>query len=402
MHITRTQWVAVAVVAAVGAAIAYAARPKPLTVDAAPVVRGALETTIDADGRTRVRDRYVVTAPVAGRVERITRTEGEIVRAGDVIVRIAPIPLDSVSMAQARLGVEAAEAVVLQAVAQERVAAAELEQTRRNLTRSRRLFEVGAIAPRVLEEAELATTQAEEAARAAAERCRAARADAAQARATLAGQQRNTGTTLVVRAPATGRVLRVPERSERVVVAGTPLLEIGDPRSLEIVIDVLSSDGAMVHPGDSVRLSEWTGLAVGEEGRVTSGRVREIEPSGFTKVSALGVEEQRVNVIVDPLSRPSTIGDGFRVEASIVVWSSSDVIRVPRSALLRDARNGGQSARWRAYVIREGRAELRDLRIGHAGSVDAEVLAGLAEGDRVIVFPSDQVKAGSRVVSRKT
>jgi HlyD family secretion protein len=402
MHITRTQWVAVAVVVAVGAAIAYAARPKPLTVDAAPVVRGALETTIDADGRTRVRDRYVVTAPVAGRVERITRTEGEIVRAGDVIVRIAPIPLDSVSMAQARLGVEAAEAVVLQAAAQERVAAAELEQTRRNLTRSRRLFEVGAIAPRVLEESELATTQAEEAARAATERCRAARADAAQARATLAGQQRSAGTTLIVRAPAAGRVLRVPERSERVVVAGTPLIEIGDPGSLEIVIDVLSSDGAMVHPGDSVRLSEWTGLAVGEEGRVTSGRVREIEPSGFTKVSALGVEEQRVNVIVDPLSRPSTIGDGFRVEASIVVWSAADVIRVPRSALLRDARNGGQTARWRAYVIREGHAELRDLRIGHAGSVDAEVLAGLAEGDRVIVFPSDQVKAGSRVVSRKT
>jgi HlyD family secretion protein len=402
MHITRTQWVAVAVVVAAVGGIAYAARPKPLTVDAAPVVRGALETTIDADGRTRVRDRYVVTAPVAGRVERITRTEGEIVRAGDVIVRIAPLPLDSVSMAQARLGVEAAEAVVLQAASQARVAAAELEQTRRSLSRARRLFEVGAIAPSALEESQLATTQAEEASRAAAERCRAAEADAAKARATLNGQHRGAGTVLFVRAPAAGRVLRVPERSERVVVAGTPLVEIGDPRSLEIVIDVLSSDGAMVHPGDSVRLSEWTGLAVGEEGRVTSGRVREIEPSGFTKVSALGVEEQRVNVIVDPISRPSTIGDGFRVEASIVVWSSSDVIRVPRSALLRDARNGGQTARWRAYVIRAGRAELRDLRIGHAGSVDAEVLAGLAEGDQVIVFPSDQVKAGSRVVSRKT
>lgn len=402
MHITRTQWGAVAVVAAVVGGIAYAARPKPLTVDAAPVVRGALETTIDADGRTRVRDRYVVTAPVAGRVERITRTEGEIVRAGDVIVRIAPLPLDSVSMAQARLGVEAAEAVVLQAASQARVAAAELEQTRRNLSRARRLFEVGAIAPSELEESQLATTQAEEASRAAVDRRRAAEADAAKARATLDGQRRGAGTVLIVRAPAAGRVLRVPERSERVVVAGTPLVEIGDPRSLEIVIDVLSSDGAMVHPGDSVRLSEWTGLAVGEEGRVTSGRVREIEPSGFTKVSALGVEEQRVNVIVDPISRPSTIGDGFRVEASIVVWSSADVIRVPRSALLRDARNGGQTSRWRAYVIRAGRAELRDLRIGHAGTVDAEVLAGLAEGDQVIVFPSDQVKAGSRVVSRKT
>jgi HlyD family secretion protein len=196
-------------------------------------------------------------------------------------------------------------------------------------------------------------------------------------------------------------VLRVPERSERVVAAGTPLLEIGDPASLEIVIDVLSSDGAMVHPGDSVRLSEWTGLNVGDEGRVTAGRVREIEPSGYTKVSALGVEEQRVNVIVDPVAAPRTIGDGFRVEASIVVWSADDVIRVPRSALVRDERETGQ-ARWHAYVIREGRAELRDLRIGHAGSADAEVLAGLTEGERVIVFPSDQVRAGRRVATRKT
>ena len=401
MHITRAQWITAAVVAAIGGGITYTMRPKPLAVDTAAVVRGTLETVIDADGRTRVRDRYVVTAPVAGRVERISRTEGDVVHAGEVIARIAPLPLDSVSVAQARLRLDAAQSVVLQAAAQARAAAAEAQQAHRNLSRAQRMYEAGAIAPQALEEAQLSSAQAEEALRSANDRCRAAEADAAQTRALLAGQTRDASTYVTVRAPSGGRVLRVPERSERVVAAGTPLVEIGDPSSLEIVIDVLSSDGALVHPGDSVRLSEWAGMSMEEGVNALGARVREVEPSGFTKVSALGVEEQRVNVIADPISPPPTIGDGFRVEASIVVWSASSVLRVPRSALVQSAANPGQAVRWSAYVLRGGRAEQRNVRLGHAGPADAEVLDGLAEGDQVIVFPSDQIKAGARVAPRK-
>jgi HlyD family secretion protein len=233
------------------------------------------------------------------------------------------------------------------------------------------------------------------------ERVHAAEADARQARAVLAGRETGSAATVLVRAPASGRVLRVAERSERIVAAGTPLLEIGDPASLEVVVDVLSSDAAMIHASDPVRLVEWGGADGGEHMDVLAGRVREIEPAGFTKVSALGVEEQRVNVIVEVDSVPAGVGDGFRVDASIVVWSAPDVIVVPRSALIRarDASEG--TAAWTAFVVRAGRAESRMIRVGHLGGTSAEVLAGVDTGDAVVVFPSDQVKAGIRVSARK-
>ncbi|HET9729002.1 MAG TPA: efflux RND transporter periplasmic adaptor subunit, partial [Acidimicrobiia bacterium] len=235
--------------------------------------------------------------------------------------------------------------------------------------------------------------------RAAEERARAAEADARQARAALLGREANRPATVLVRAPAGGRVLRVPERSERIVAAGTPLLELGDPASLEVVVDVLSSDGATIHPGDRVRLAEWGGGDNGEHMNPLAGRVREIEPAGFTKVSALGVEEQRVNVIVDVDTIPPGVGDGFRVDASIIVWSAPNVIVVPRSALLQAS---GTSGGWSAFVVKAGRVEARSVRIGHVGGTAAEVLVGVDEGDEVVLFPSDQVKAGIRVAPRKT
>jgi HlyD family secretion protein len=262
------------------------------------------------------------------------------------------------------------------------------------------LAEVGGVAPRVVEESQLAQSQAEETLRSASERARAAEADAKQARAMLAGQIDAPGMTVVVRAPAPGRVLRVPERSERVVAAGAPLIELGDPRSLEIVVDVLSSDGALIHPGDRVRLAEWT--SSDSEHEALDGHVREIEPSGYTKISALGVEEQRVNVIVDPDRVPESIGDGFRVEASIVVWSTPSATSVPRSALVQSTPAAAGTGTWSAFVVRDDRLEVRSVRLGHLGGAQAEVVAGLKAGDTVVVFPSDQVKAGARVRLRKS
>jgi HlyD family secretion protein len=246
-----------------------------------------------------------------------------------------------------------------------------------------------------VEESQLAQLQAEETLRAADQHTRAAEADARQARAVLAGQADGFSAMVLVRAPASGRVLRVPERSERVVAAGTALIELGDPKSLEIVVDVLSSDGALIQPGDRVRLAGWA--SGDDENSAAGGRVREIEPSGFTKTSALGVEEQRVNVIVDPDTVPERMGDGFRVEASIVVWSASSVTTVLRSALVQAEGTSERSPSWSSFVVHNGRVAAQGVRVGHVGGAQAEVLAGLQAGDTVIVFPSDQVKRGARV-----
>jgi HlyD family secretion protein len=375
-------------------------RPKRLVVDTTDIDRRSLETTVDADGRTRVRERYVVVAPVTGRIERIRYAEGAAVRAGDVIARLWPVPLDSETVAQSRARADAAGALALAAEGQLHVARANLEQRKRELTRAVRLSEVGGVAPRVLEECQLALLEAEQSMRAAEERARAAAADGRQARAILDARAAGAASAVLVRAPSAGRVLRIVERSERIVAAGTPLMEVGDPASLEVVIDVLSSDAATIHAGDAVRFVEWGGT--GSEGPTVVGRVREIEPAGFTKVSALGVEEQRVNVIADIEALPSTIGDGFRVEARIVVWSAPSVVAVPRSALLQPNTTGASGVSgWSVFIVRDGRVESRAVRIGHLGVASAEVLAGIDVGDEVILFPSDRVTPGVRVSTRK-
>ena len=398
MKITRTHIVIAGAVALVGAGVVFARRPKPLVVDTSVVARTRLESTVDADGKTRVRERYVVVAPVAGRVERIRFLEGAPVRAGQVVARLTPLPLDSQALAQAQARLDAAVALALEAAGQVRVAEATLDQQRRELSRAQRLADVGGVAPRVVEEAELSALQAEHDARAARERAAAAEADVRDARAVFIGQNGHAAAVILVRAPATGRVLHVPERSERIVAAGTTLIEVGDPASLEIVIDVLSSEGAAIRSGDRVRLAEWGTQTTSERDPTSWGTVREVEPAAFTKISALGVEEQRVNVIVDPDSVPSDVGDAFRVEASIIVWSSANTPVVPRSALLQA--NGGRTGEWIAFVVRSGRAERRAVRVGHLGGAGAEVLGGIAPGDVVVIFPSDQVVPGVRVKPR--
>lgn len=393
MKVTRGRLVAVGAGVVVLVVLAAAMRPRPLAVDAATAVRGPLETTVDAEGRTRVRERYVVTAPVSGRVERIRLVEGMPIRGGDPVARITPLPLDAQTELQARARVSAAEAARRVAEGQVPVARAALAQARLDAQRAHRLAEAGGVAPRDVEQADLALRQAEETAHAATERATAARADVAQARAALVGLGAGSrGGVIVVRAPTGGRVLRVPERSERVVAAGTALLELGDPRTLEVVADVLSSDGADIRAGDAVRLAGWGGN--GDEGETLAGRVRDVEPSAFTKISALGVEEQRVNVIVDVPSPPSAVGDGFRVNVSVVTWSAPDVLTVPTSALVRERDE------WIVYAITDGRARRRPVRVGHLGATAAEVLGGIDVGTRVVAFPSDKVSEGARVAAR--
>lgn len=386
MRITRRYLIWAATAGAVGLVGWLAFRDEPVEVDTDVVRVGTLLVTVDAEGKTRVRDRYVLTAPVAGRLERIDVPEGAHVRAGDVIARIAPMPLDVQVTRQAQARVEAARSLVRDAETRVRQARATLEQERRTAGRTERLVSAGALAERDRESAVLAVRIREEDLAAAEARARAAVADVEQARAALLAVGADApGARVLVRAPAAGCVLRVPERSERVVPAGAPIVELGDPNALEIVIDVLSADAGRIRPGGTAILDRWG------DGEELSGHVRNVEPSAFTRLSALGVEEQRVNVIVDVPRWPAGLSDGYRVEARIVVWEQAGTMIVPVSALFRYGKD------WAVYVVTGDRATMRSVQIGEQAAGDAQVLGGLSAGDRVVLFPSDQITTGRRV-----
>jgi HlyD family secretion protein len=370
------------------ALIGLAFRPTPLEVETGSVVRGALETTVDTEGMTRVRDRYRVAAPVAGRLERISIREGDAVAAGMVLARITPMPLDPQATALARARLAAAEAAAQEVAARVAQASAAREQAERTAGRLREVFEAGGMSVDALERAQLEANVARRDHEAAQSRARAAAAEIAAARTALLDVDPAGGTgraVAEVRAPAAGSVLRVLETSERVVTPGTPLVEIGDAAGLEIVTDVLSTEAVRIRPGAPMRIVEWGG-----EGALEAS-VRLVEPAGFTKISTLGVEEQRVNVIGDLAVPPAALGDGYRVEARIVTWAAADVLKVPNSALFRS----GDS--WSVFVVEGGRARLREIRIGPRGVAEAEVLGGLEPGEAVILFPSDRVADGARV-----
>jgi HlyD family secretion protein len=383
------------VVAAAIAGLVWLMRPAPVRVELGAVDRGPLEVTVDEEGRTRVRHRYVVAAPVSGRLDRIELDEGDAVAAGDVVARVAPAPLDPRSIAQAQAQLEAALAGRREAQARVSQARAALAQAERELARARTLAAESTLSAQALEQAELARTSRAEELRAAREGEDAAAHQVEAARAALlaagggeAGAAHGSADSHVrVRTPAAGRVLRVFEESARVVAVGTPLVEVGDPADLEIVVDVLSADAVKVRPGAEMRLEAWGGE---ETLRAT---VRLVEPSGFTKLSALGVEEQRVNVIGDFVEPPGALGDGYRLEARIVVWSGADVLRCPASALFR---RGDQ---WHVFAADGGRARLVPVQVGHRGVDAVEILSGLDPGAPVILHPTDKLADAVRIES---
>jgi HlyD family secretion protein len=380
-------------------AVASFLRKDALVVDTARVQRRALESTVDADGYTRVRERFSVVAPVAGRLLRLEVTEGTPVRRGDVVARLTPLPLDPGTVTQARSRLDAAVAMAVLAAGQLRVADVALEQRRRDAARAHRLHEAGGIADRDLETCDDALADAEVEARGARERVRIAEADVRQARAALLGDPAVRGEMVLVRAPESGVVLRVVDASERIVPAGAPLLDVGNPAALEIVIDVLSDDALSIAPNALVRVRGWSAPARQEAPTVT-GRVREIEPAAFSKLSALGVEERRVNVIIDFAGATPPVGDGYRVDVQVVTWAAPDVVSVPLNALVRQE-TGGEGG-WTTWVVADGRAVQREVRLGHVGDGAAEVLAGLEPQDEVVLFPTDQLRPRLRVTPRRT
>ncbi|MGE5285197.1 MAG: efflux RND transporter periplasmic adaptor subunit [Actinomycetota bacterium] len=381
----------------VGLLLLWAFLPRPVPVETANVSRGPLRVTVEEEGKARLRDRFVVSAPVAGYARRVDLEVGDAVKRGQSVAEIDPMRvegLDPRARAAAQARVSSAAAALRAAEERVREAAAADEYATARFERVRRLNEAGLTPKDALEQAESEAERARAAAGSAGAAADAARHELAGAKAALtrAGAS-DAGRTdrVTVRSPATGKVLAVRHESEGVVPSGTPLLEIGDPGRLEVAVDVLSADAVRIHPGSPVRFERWGGNVPLE------GKVRVVEPVGFTKISALGVEEQRVLVLVDitsPRELWRRIGDGYRLEASFVLWEEKVVLQVPAGALFRTG------DRFAVYVVEKGRARKRTVEIGQQNGVAAQVLSGLTEGTTVILHPGDAVADGKKVRSR--
>ena len=432
------------------AALVWAFRPSPILVDTAVVERGDVVVTVDAEGKTRVRTRFVVAAPVAGRVQRIELDPGDAVAEGDVVARIDPLPLTSqveeargrleeyraervgvetlrhkpAEILQAQARIRAAEANRREAVAKVGESEASLAQAQRDRERFERLEAAGAVSRQRLESAQLEEdTQAKavEAARQEAERTQAEVEAARENLQQLQAEQSDPDYLLAVYdariasveaelanlvdeanrteiySPAEGLVLRVIQESERFVEAGEQLLEVGNLEDMEIVVDVLSEDAVKIQPGAEVWVENWGGQDT------LIAKVRLVEPAAFTETSALGVEEQRVNAIADFEEIPQGLGDGFRVDARIVVDSASDALKVPLNSVFRCAADRAtlQASDWCTFVIENDKAQLRRLELGARSRFEASVTAGLSAGERVILHPSENIVDGRSVGKRE-
>jgi HlyD family secretion protein len=359
--------------------------PRPRLAETARVTIGPLRVTVNEEGKTRIKQRFAVTTPVTGQLRRIPFKAGAQVVSNQTVVAIVdPIPpalLDARTRALAEARRDVATANVARAKDGHRFAASELR-------RVEKLFAEKALSAQEFENVQWREVMAGREMAAAESSLRQAEAELAEF-TIVSGEGANASRPPVeVKAPATGRVLRVFEESARVVASGTPLLEIGDPADLEVVIEVLSRDGAAIAPGTKVELEQWGGA------EPLQARVRLVEPAAFTKVSALGVEEQRVNVVADlttPVEQRRSVGDNFRVEGRVVMWENERALKVPTGALFRRGTN------WAAYVLQGGRAHLRQVGIGRTSGVESQVLEGIQADEEVVLYPGDKIKDGSRV-----
>lgn len=380
--------------AAIGVVLSL--RPNPVPVDVARVELGPLVVAVEESGRTRVKHRYVVSAPTTGRLSRIELEPGDEVKEGDVLAEISPAPsplLDARTREQADARLGAALSALGQARTQLTRARTAKEQADRDLARTRTLVASGSLPAQALEQAEFTSRMQADELASAEFAVKVANEEARLARAALGGKDAgaNDSRHIDVLAPASGRVLRVHRESAGLVEAGTPLVEVGDPALLEGVVDLLTTDAVNVHPGTPVVIQGWGGESAFD------GRVVEVEPSAFTRPSALGVEEQRVNVILaltGPREQWGALGDGYHIEARIILWQSDRVLKAPIGAVFRQG-NG-----WAAFRLEGSEARLVPISIGHRGETEVEVLSGLDLGDVVVVHPGDRVKDGARVEVR--
>ena len=397
MQITLGRVLTVLGIVAAAALVVWAVMPRPVPVETAAVTKGKFVATVDEDGKTRVRERYVIAAPLAGRLTRVQLKVGDSVKADDAIAAIVPSPapfLDPRVRVEAEQRLGAVEAARERTKATVERAKAQTEQAKNDLDRTRSLTERGASTVQALERAETAMRVADRDLRAAEFLDHATEHEVAQAKALLA-QYTDGGSNPPdrwnVTAPVSGLVLKVTQESETAVQPGTPILDIGDPRDLEIVVDVLSRDAVEIHPGAEVVIEHWGGPGV------LAGLVRRVEPAAFTKISTLGVEEQRVNVLIDIVSPPkdwSGLGDAYQLDTRITVFTRDDATIIPAGALFHVGEG------WSVYVVSDGRAERRAVDLVRRSGRLAVVSAGVEPGDKVIVYPSDRIAPDVRVEAR--
>ena len=397
--LTLKRIVIIAVVLLAVAAAAWALRPQPVPVDLAVIGSGPLEVTVEDEATTRIREVYTVSAPVGGKTQRSPRHVGDIVEAGETILAVIqpgdPGFLDIRTQRVSEAQIEATRAAIDLAEAQVRQAQAQLDFARSDLDRAMELARRETISQRALDQARFEVATAESGLASAEATLEVRRRELASAEAGLiqpGGPATESATCCInVMAPIDGQVLRVLVESEQVVQAGAPLIEIGNPGDLEVVVDLLSRDAVRVEPGAEARITGWGG---GEE---FAARVVRVEPSAFTKVSALGIDEQRVRTIVaftDDSQALRRLGHNYRVVAQIAVWQGEDVVTVPLGALFRD----GDS--WAVFVAENGAAALRRVEIGERNMRQAQIISGLGVGEQVILHPSDRIIDGAAVVAR--
>jgi len=404
----RIAWGLVAVLIVAG--LIGLAWPRPIPVDLAAITRGPMEVTIDDEAKTRVRHVYTVSAPIAGKVLRISHPHGQQgislhvgdrVKAAETVVAImqptVPSFLDVRSREELQAMLTAADASVTLADAEIRRIEAALEFARSELRRAETLARTNSIAERNVEKARLDVQTNEAALASAKAQHDVRRSERSSVAARLidpsAGTPETvTGCCIQLRAPVTGVALKIIQDNEATIPAGTPLADFGDPLDLEVVADLLSTDAVQITAGAAVRIDGWGGGSI-------QGRVTRVDPAGFLKVSALGIEEQRVRTTIDFTDPPETwsrLGHDYRVIVHVTTWSASDVLRLPVGALFRRGDD------WAVFAEKDGRVRTAAVKVGHRNGRIAEVLSGLSEGDRVVLHPSDRVRDGVSVSERQS
>ena len=387
MNKRKRLWMYVAAGLVLLGLVALALRPTAIPVETARVSVGPLQVTTEELGETRAHDRFVVAAPIAGRLMRVLLRDGDSVAEDQAVATIAPVPLSARERDELNARISAAEAIQRSAEAQLSHVEEDLAQAQRESTRLEELFSRSLVSRQQLEQAQNATVTLGKEVAAARYRVKSAEADVKGARAGLAALSVGPRATLVtIRAPSSGRVLRVLEPSERVLAAGTPILVIGDLEHLEVMMEMLSSEAVKVAPGMPAVLDGWGG------DKNLNARVRLVEPYAFTKISALGVEEKRTRVILDFVGSSAPLGDGYRVTGRIITWSSHSVLKAPIASLFRCA------SQWCVYTMVDGeRVSRREVQIAHRNASEAEILSGLHEGEFVVRHPPNELVDGARV-----
>lgn len=383
----------ISIVAIVIFFLIYGFLPKTRTVDIVSVTRGPLQITIEEEGRTRLKERFTISAPTAGYMRRIHAKVGDSVKKGQVVAVLEPLhsqALDPRSRATAQSSVSSAEALLRAAMERESVATADAAYLEQRRERLKALYDKGSIAKDQFDQINSEAQKARALQLSAAAEVSVAKSELERARITLQNFSaiRRNDNAMDVISPVNGAVFRVYRESEGAVNMGEPLMDIGDAGNLEVRVEVLSSDAVKIKKETNVLFKRW-----GNDEPLT-GRVRLIEPAGFTKISSLGVEEQRVLILVDitsPREQWNVLGDGFRMETHFIVWEEENILQIPSSALFRSGKD------WAVFVAEKGKARKRVVAIGQRNGLAAQIISGLKENDKVLAYPDDSISEGTKI-----